>query len=193
MISLHNLARSQKLADARGRDGCAVLTFQVVGIYHHAMRVRPCLQIRHRAGCLRAETEIGTHMQMRRNMPPKRAIKEFLRRTGGEILRERQRHHSVDARLRQHLQTLVVRHKLAKTISVEHLVRIDVKRQSNRLPAVFGSRLLRAGKQEAMPAMHAIEDAERARGTLEQATVKRIVGLKYRSHEAPPSEKRSMP
>lgn len=44
-----------------------------------------------------------------------------------------------------------------------------------------------------MAPMHAIEHAERARGTLEIPAIERFVGLKDLRHEAPPFETRSMP
>ena len=122
-----------------------------------------------------------------------RADQEFLGRAGRELACKRKGDHRIDAGLREHLQALLVRHELAETLGMEHLVRIDVERERDGLPAVFARGILRTRQKEPMASMHAIEHAKRARGALEIPAIERFVGLKDLRHEAPPSGTRSMP
>ena len=137
--------------------------------------------------------EIEAHVQMCGNAGAERADQEFLGRAGRELARERKGDHRIDAGLREHLQALLVRHELAETLSMEHLIRIDVERERDGLPAVFARGILRTRQKEPMAPMHAIEHAERARGALEIPAIERFVGLKDLRHEAPPFGTRSMP
>ncbi len=191
MVRLVDVAVGQEQADARGRDGRAVVALQVMGLHVRAARHGPGVEVAYGARRARAELEVVAHVQAGRHGAVEGLQQELLGRGGREVAGERQHHHSVDAAFRQHGDALLVRHELLEPRRMEHLVGIDVERERHASAAGFPRRRARAVQQEAMPPMHAVEHAEGARRALEERMVERLVNSIDLCHETPPFETHS--
>ena len=181
-VRLFNVPAGQQQADARGRNGRAVVALQVVRLHAGAAHGRPRVEIAHRTRRPRAELEVVAHVQERRNGAVKGLHEELLGRRGGEIAGERQHRDDVDAAVREHAHALLVRHELLQAVGVEHLVGIDVERERDRNTAVFSRSLLRLIDKEAMPLVHTVKHAESARCARQHAIVERGIYVKNLCH-----------
>ena len=138
--------------------------------------------------------EIQPHVQVRGYEPFEGLVQEIERTQGSELTRKMKDRDRIHPTACEHLDTLLIAHELLQTIGMKELIRVDIEGERravhlvrhepvslfklgqtpDELPVLLlrlPRRLAGAFKQVAMPLVHAIEHAERARSVVEERIV----------------------
>ena len=161
----------KQVTNTRSGDGQTIFALKIVRIDMADVPGGPLPQIGHTSCCFSAEMEIQPRVQVRRYEPFEGLVQEIERTQGSELTRKMKDRDRIHPTACEHLDTLLVAHELLQAISMKELIRVDIEGERDALPVILPRRLAGAFKQVAMPLVHAIEHAERARSVVEERIV----------------------